>query len=100
MLRRRWTVCAMTALLFGGTAAAQAPGTLLIGGFGQYTQFADELKLGTGPDGPCHWGAGGRIGAYFAPNWNLEAENSWNRPEQWGAGQTGKIWYGPVSARI
>ncbi|HVD60198.1 MAG TPA: peptidoglycan-associated lipoprotein Pal [Gemmatimonadaceae bacterium] len=100
MLRRRWTVCAMTALLFGGTAAAQAPGTLLIGGFGQYTKFADELKLGTAPDGTWHWGAGGRIGAYFAPNWNLEAENSWNRPEQWGAGQTGKIWYGPVSARI
>ena len=91
MLRRRWTVCAMTALLFGGTAAAQAPGTLLIGGFGQYTKFDDALKLGTRPDGNWHWGAGGRIGAYFAPNWNLEAENSYNKPEQWGAGQTGEI---------
>src|SRR5678809_1164325 len=94
MLRRRWTVCAMTALLFGGTAAAQQPGTLLLGGFGQYTKFDDALKLDN------VFGAGGRVGAYFAPNWNLEYENSWNRPEQQGAGQSGKIWYGPVSGRI
>jgi peptidoglycan-associated lipoprotein len=84
----------MTALLFGGTAAAQAPGTLLIGGFGQWTKFDDALKLEN------KWGAGGRVGAFFAPNWNLEAENSWNRPPQKGPGQTGEIWYGPVSARI
>ena len=45
MLRRRWTVCAMTALLFGGTAAAQQPGTLLLGGFGQYTKFDDALRV-------------------------------------------------------
>jgi peptidoglycan-associated lipoprotein len=94
MLRRRWTVCAMTAVLFGGTAAAQAPGTLLLGGFGQYTKFDNGLFL------EKHWGVGGRVGAYFAPNWNLEAENSYNRPAQIYAGQTGQIWYGPVSARI
>jgi peptidoglycan-associated lipoprotein len=94
MLRRRWTVCAMTALLFGGTAAAQSPGTLLLGGFGQYTKFDNALQLGN------VFGGGGRIGAYFAPNWNLEAETSYNRPDQQGAGQTGQIWYGPVSARI
>jgi peptidoglycan-associated lipoprotein len=84
----------MTALLFGGTAAAQAPGTLLVGGFGQWTKFDDALKL----DNTI--GGGGRLGAFFAPNWNLEAENSYNRPDQLGAGQTGSIWYGPVSARI
>jgi peptidoglycan-associated lipoprotein len=84
----------MTALLFGGTAAAQQPGTLLLGGFGQYTKFDDALLLKN------TFGVGGRIGAYFAPNWNLEAENSYNRPEQQGTGQSGKIWYGPVSARI
>ena len=94
MLRRRWTVCAMTALLFGGTAAAQAPGTLLLGGFGQYTKFDNALQLEN------HWGVGGRVGAFFAPNWNLEAEDSYNRPEPTGAGQSGAIWYGPVSARI
>ena len=96
MLRRRWTVCAMTALLFGGTAAAQQPGTLLLGGFGQYTKFDDALQLDN------VFGVGGRVGAYFAPNWNVEYENSYNRPEQTGAGQENldKIWYGPVSARI
>src|SRR5947207_15628343 len=95
MLRRRWTVCAMTALLFGGTAAAQALCTLLLGGFGEYTKCDDALKLEN------HWGVGGRVGAFFAPNWNLEAENSYNRPPQNKIpGQTGSIWYGPVSARI
>jgi peptidoglycan-associated lipoprotein len=84
----------MTALLFGGTAAAQQPGTLLLGGFGQYTHFDESLQLDD------VFGAGGRVGAYFAPNWNLEYENSWNRPKQTAPGQTGKIWYGPMSARI
>ncbi|MEJ7759665.1 MAG: peptidoglycan-associated lipoprotein Pal [Gemmatimonadaceae bacterium] len=86
----------MTALLFGGTAAAQQPGTLLLGGFGQYTKFDDALQLEN------EIGVGGRIGAFFAPNWNLEAENSYTRPQQRGAGQRqdSKIWYGPVSARV
>ena len=84
----------MTALLFGGTAAAQSPGTLLLGGFGQWTKFDDALKLEN------TIGVGGRVGAFFAPNWNLEAEHSYNRPDQTGAGQTGSIWYGPLSARI
>lgn len=84
----------MTALLFGGTAAAQQPGTLLLGGFGQYTKFDDALLLDN------TFGVGGRVGAYFAPNWNLEYDHSYNRPAQEGAGQSGKIWYGPVSARI
>jgi len=84
----------MTALLFGGTAAAQEPGTLLLGGFGQYTKFDNALQLKN------VFGFGGRVGAYFAPNWNLEWEDSYNKPEQQGPGQTGKIWYGPVSARV
>jgi len=65
-----------------------------LGGFGQWTKFDDALKLEN------KWGVGGRVGAYFAPNWNLEAENSYNRPGQKYTGQTGEIWYGPVSARI
>jgi peptidoglycan-associated lipoprotein len=84
----------MTALLFGGTAAAQEPGTLLLGGFGQYTKFDNALKLDN------VFGVGGRVGAYFAPNWNIEWEDSFNKPNQVAAGQTGKIWYGPVSARV
>ncbi len=72
MLRKSLTVCSMTALLLGGTAAAQSPGTLLIGGFGQYTYFGDQ-----------NWensfefdrlGYGGRIGAFITPQLNLEAD--------------------------
>jgi hypothetical protein len=78
----------MTALLFGGTAAAQSPGTLLLGGFGQYTKFDDALELDN------VLGVGGRVGAYFAPNWNLEFENSYNRPEQTAPNQPEhNIWY-------
>lgn len=84
----------MTALLFGGTAAAQQPGTLLLGGFGQYVKFDESLRLDD------TFGVGGRVGAYFAPNWNIEYENSWNKPEQVGAGQDGKIWYAPITAKI
>ena len=95
MLRRRWTVCAMTALLFGGTAAAQEPGTLLLGGFGQYTKFDSELNLDN------VFGVGGRVGAYLRTRTGISKwENSYNKPSRQAAGQTGKIWYGPVSARV
>jgi peptidoglycan-associated lipoprotein len=72
MLRRSWTVCAMTALLLGGTAAAQSPGTLLVGGFGQWTHFDSKWNLDTGFGNSI--GYGGRVGAFIAPNWNLEAD--------------------------
>ena len=72
MLRRSWTVCAMTALLLGGTAAAQSPGTLLVGGFGQWTHFDSKWNLATGFSNSI--GYGGRVGAFIAPNWNLEAD--------------------------
>jgi peptidoglycan-associated lipoprotein len=72
MLRRSWTVCAMTALLLGGSAAAQSPGTLLVGGFGTWTKF--DSKWGLETDFGNSWGYGGRVGAFIAPNWNLEAD--------------------------
>jgi peptidoglycan-associated lipoprotein len=72
MLRRSWTVCAMTALLLGGTAAAQSPGTLLVGGFGQWTHFDSKWGLDTGFGNSI--GYGGRVGAFIAPNWNVEAD--------------------------
>ncbi len=72
MLRRSWTVCAMTALLLGGTAAAQSPGTLLVGGFGQWTRFDSNWNLDTGFGNSI--GYGGRLGAFIAPNWNVEAD--------------------------
>jgi hypothetical protein len=72
MLRRSWTVCAMTALLLGGSAAAQSPGTLLVGGFGTWTHFDNKFGLST--DFGNSWGYGGRVGAFIAPNFNLEAD--------------------------
>src|SRR6266550_7285998 len=75
MLRRSWTVCAMTALLLGGTAAAQSPGTLLVGGFGTWTHFDSKWNLDTSFGNS--WGYGGRVGAFIAPNWNIEADGSY-----------------------
>ncbi|MFL5480795.1 MAG: peptidoglycan-associated lipoprotein Pal [Gemmatimonadaceae bacterium] len=75
MLRRSWTVCAMTALLLGGTAAAQSPGTLLVGGFVSWTHFDSKWGLDTGFGNSI--GYGGRVGAFIAPNWNLEADGQY-----------------------
>ena len=83
MLRRSWTVCAMTALLLGGSAAAQSPGTLLVGGFGTWTHFDSKWNLDTSFGNS--WGYGGRVGAFIAPNWNLEADGSYT-PAQAAAG--------------
>ena len=69
---RRWTAFIMTALLLSGTAAAQSPGTLLVGGFGQYTHFDSKWNLDTGLGNSL--GFGWRFGGYFAPGWNLEGE--------------------------
>jgi peptidoglycan-associated lipoprotein len=75
MLRRSWTVCAMTALLLGGSAAAQSPGTLLVGAFGSWTKF--DSKWGLNTDFGNSIGYGGRVGAFIAPNWNLEADGQY-----------------------
>jgi peptidoglycan-associated lipoprotein len=83
MLRRSWTVCAMTALLLGGSAAAQSPGTLLVGGFGTWTHFDSKWNLDTSFGNS--WGYGGRVGAFIAPNWNVEADG-WYTPAQAKAG--------------
>src|ERR1700694_1584519 len=84
MLRRSWTVCAMTALVLGGTAAEQSPGTLLVGGFGTWTHFDSKWNRDTS----CgkSWGYGGRVGAFIAPNWNVEADG-WYTPAK-SAGHT------------
>ena len=99
MLSKRWSVCAAAALLYGGVAAAQQPGTLLLGGFGQYTIFDGSLKTG-GASGMGitgnKVGYGGRVGAFIAPNWDLEAEASYTEAPTAGA----PIKYGPIAARL
>ncbi len=113
MLSKRWSVCAAAALLYGGAAAAQQPGTLLLGGFGQYTIFDNGLKSGntttTGSNAGLglgirdnKFGYGGRIGAFITPNWDIEAEASYTEaPTSYSGNANGvPIKYGPVAARL
>ena len=60
----RWTVRVMTALFLAGPVAAQAPGTVFVGGFGQYTYFDSKWNLDTGLANS--WGWGLRVGAFIA----------------------------------
>ncbi len=75
--RSRWTFGAMAALLVSGSAAAQSPGTLLVGGFAQYSHYDSSWGLDTGFGNSI--GYGGRLGAFIAPQWNLEADGSFTR---------------------
>jgi peptidoglycan-associated lipoprotein len=96
MLKRSLTVCAMTAMLFSGTAAAQAPGTLLIGGFGQYTYFGDQDW-----DNDFEFdrlGFGGRLGAFVTPQLNLEADATFAQTAQVEGGPD--IDYSAFAARM
>lgn len=104
MLSKRWSVCAAAALLYGGAAAAQQPGTLLLGGFGQYTIFGNDLKsggaFGTNVTGN-KFGYGGRIGAFITPNWDIEAEAAYTEAPTTSGSATGTpLKYGPVAARL
>ncbi|MCU0650156.1 MAG: OmpA family protein [Gemmatimonadaceae bacterium] len=55
---------------------AQPRGTVEIGGFGRFTQFADTLKLDAG------LGGGGRAGVYIFKNWLLEMDLSYANTER------------------
>ncbi len=65
MLGRSLTVCSVAALLLGGTAAAQSRGTLLVGGFGQWTWFDENAGRANAvpKDG---FGYGGRVGVFLS----------------------------------
>jgi peptidoglycan-associated lipoprotein len=85
ILRRSLTVSSMTALLLGGTAAAQSPGdelaaplrgTVELGGFGQFTWFEDNAGRTSAvravpKDG---FGYGGRVSVFLSPRWQLEGD--------------------------
>ena len=94
MLRRSWTICSMAALLLAAPAVAQQPGTLILGGFGQYTMFDDNLPFDDA------FGYGGRVGAFISPNIFLEAEGSYTAPDYVGPGPDRDAKYGPISARL
>ncbi len=94
MIRRSWTICSMAALLLAAPVVAQQPGTLILGGFGQYTLFDDDIGFDDA------FGYGGRIGAFISPNVFLEAEGSSTEPDYNGPGPDRDAKYGPISARL
>jgi peptidoglycan-associated lipoprotein len=55
---------------------AQPRGTVEVGGFGRFTQFADTLNLDSG------LGGGGRAGIYIFKNWLLEMDLSYANTER------------------
>jgi len=96
MLKRSLTVCSMTALLLGGTAAAQSPGTLLVGGFGQYTYFNDQVRENNFEFDRL--GYGGRIGAFITPQVNLEADGMYAQIARSEGARDEK--YSAIAARV
>ena len=72
---KRWTAVVATASILSVPAAAQSPGTLLVGGFGQYTHFDKSWNLDTGLGNSLGFGL--RFGGFFAPGWNLESDVSY-----------------------
>ena len=79
----RWTVRLMAALFLAGTATAQSPGTLFVGGFGQWTHFDSKWHLDAGVANSL--GLGLRVGAFVSPTLSLEAEATYT-PAQSQAG--------------
>ena len=69
----RWTICAIAALVFAAPLAAQRPGTVEIGGFGQWTWFDDNAgRPNAVPENGL--GYGGRLGVFVTPRWQIEGD--------------------------
>jgi peptidoglycan-associated lipoprotein len=92
-------VAALLAASSLGAQGAHSPGTVEIGGFGQFTAQADTFGV-TNPVG-----FGVRIGGFFTPRWQLEADFSYGAADQQDelvpAGQEAfEIGYSTLAARI
>jgi Outer membrane protein beta-barrel domain len=75
------TAAAVAGLFLGAPAAAQAPraGTIEIGAFGQWTSFDENAgRPGVVPEDG--FGYGGRLGFFFTPRFQLEADG-WYSPQ-------------------
>jgi peptidoglycan-associated lipoprotein len=73
----------VAASLFAAAAGAQTPGTLEVGGYGQYTIFDDRAGRPTssGEGFENKIGVGGRVGVFFTPRFSLEGEGSYTKLE-------------------
>jgi outer membrane protein OmpA-like peptidoglycan-associated protein len=72
-MRHPICVATVTLVCSAATLSAQEPGTVEIGGFGQFTRFDENTTLTQ--DGS--WGAGGLLGVFLARN--LALEGAWSR---------------------
>ena len=75
----RLAAASVAASLFAGAAGAQTPGTLEVGGFGQYTIFDDRVNADN------KVGVGGRVGVFFTPRWSIEGEASYTKLDRGSA---------------
>jgi outer membrane protein OmpA-like peptidoglycan-associated protein len=83
---RRILLVTTLGLLAVSPAAAQNPakGTWEIGGFGRYNFYDSKFKVVDSTKSDNSWGAGGRIGYFFAPKWALELDGSFNATDMSG----------------
>ena len=101
----RLATASVAASLFAAAAGAQTPGTLEVGGYGQYTIFDERAgrRTATGDGFENKIGVGGRVGVFFTPRWSLEGEASTTKLEVEGglAGLNDDIdHYSPIALRL
>lgn len=101
----RLATASVAASLFAAAAGAQTPGTLEVGGYGQYTIFDDRAgrPTPTSEGFENKIGVGGRVGVFFTPRFSLEGEASYTKLE---AGSTlrglneDNDHYSPIALRV
>ena len=82
---------ALALAFFASPAAAQGPGTLELGIFGQVSYFDRSLRMDQ-----ARGGAGARLGIFVLPNVDVEAEGSLVPTD----GPQGHIYYMPLRGRV
>ncbi|HEV2086045.1 MAG TPA: OmpA family protein [Gemmatimonadales bacterium] len=82
---------ALALAFFASSAAAQGPGTLELGIFGQASYFDRSLRMDQ-----ARGGAGARLGIFVLPNVDVEAEGSLVPTD----GPQGHIYYMPLRGRV
>jgi peptidoglycan-associated lipoprotein len=94
----RLATAGVAASLFAAVAGAQTPGTLEVGGYGQYTIFDDRTQAEN------KIGVGGRVGVFFTPRWSFEGEASYTKLEGEDGASIGRNddsdHYSPLALRL
>lgn len=81
-------------VLSTSTAAAQAPGVVEIGGFARWTKFDASLE------NKNRVGGGGRLGVFFARNFEIELDQTFQKQPHGAPGFTGESSHYPFHARL